>query len=299
MKEKEDKKYKRRFGDRRDARRVKAPGLQSMMGFLFPKRADCEVCLHDEIDATEVMKYIEKKNLEHPSYKTTVFHCAVVAMARMCRERPLMNRFIQGWRIYERNKISISFVAKRRFKDGAEESLMVVEPKDDDTLDTISHRIYGDVNEMRKSEHSTGGIDKTLDNFMKIPFPLLALVIRLIRILDFWGKNPRFLTEGDPNYTTILAANLGSIGAPSVYHHLNNYGTNSIMVTIGALHDKEVRMPDGTMQTRKMIDISATIDERIGDGFYFIRSLNLIKHIFANPELLDRPLSEPSGYEYE
>ena len=295
----EEKKRKRRFGDRRDAHRVKAPGLQSIMGFLLPKRTDCEVSMIDTIDATELVRFLEKRNAEHPDFKTTVFHCAVVALARMVRERPMMNRFIQGWRIYERNTISISFVAKRRFADGAEESLLVFEPKDEDTLDVVSKQIYGDIHEVRKSEHATGGIDQTLDNFMKIPFPLLALVIRIIRILDFWGMNPRFLTDGDPNYTTILAANLGSIGGPAVYHHLNNYGTNSIMVTVGTLRDEDVRMPDGTYETRKLIDVSATLDERIADGFYFVRSLKLVKHIFAHPELLDRPLGEPSGCQYE
>ena len=134
---------------------------------------------------------------------------------------------------------------------------------------------------------------------MKLPFPILALAIRIIRILDFWGINPRFLTDGDPNYTTILCSNLGSIKAPAVYHHLNNYGTNSIMVTIGTLRDEEVRQSDGTYQTRKMLDIGATLDERIADGFYFVRSLNLLKYVFAHPEILDDELGKPSGYTYE
>ena len=295
----EEKHPKRRFGDRRDARRVKAPGLQSIMGFLLPKRTDCEVFLHDTFDATEAVKYLEKKNAEHPEYKTTIFHCMVMCMAKMLKERPYLNRFIQGWRIYERNEISISFVVKRRFQDGAEESLMVLRPEDTDTLDTISKRIVGDVRETRKSEHATGGIDQTMDNFMKIPFPILALAIRIIRILDFWGVNPKVLTEGDPNYTTILCSNLGSIKCPAVYHHLNNYGTNSIMVTIGTLHDEWVKKPDGSFELRKMIDIGATVDERIADGFYFIRSLRLIKHIFSHPELLEEELAKPSNYDYE
>ncbi len=290
---------KKRWYDRRDARRVKAPGLQSIMGFLLPKRTDCEVYLHDDLDVTELAAYLEKKNESHPEYKTTIFHCAVVGMAKMLMERPLMNRFIQGWRIYERDEISISFVVKRRFADGAEESLMVLHPQESDNLDSISKKIIGDVNETRKSEHATGGIDQTLDDFMKLPFPILALAIRIIRILDFWGINPKFLTDGDPNYTTILCSNLGSIKAPAVYHHLNNYGTNSIMVTIGTLRDEEVRQSDGTYQTRKMLDIGATLDERIADGFYFVRSLNLLKYVFAHPEILDDELGKSSGYTYE
>ncbi|MBQ4307493.1 MAG: 2-oxo acid dehydrogenase subunit E2 [Lachnospiraceae bacterium] len=290
---------KRRWCDRKDGRYVKAPGLQTVMGYLFPKRTDCEVCLRDEIDATELMKYLEEKNASHPEYRTTIFHCAITAMARMVRERPLMNRFIQGYRLYERNEISISFVAKRRFADGAEETLMVFVPKDEDTVDSVSRMVAGEVKEARKSEHATGGVDELLDKFAAMPRLLLIIAIRIIRWLDFWGINPDFLTEGDPNYTTILTSNLGSIKCPSVYHHLNNYGTNSIMITIGTLHNEEVLMDDGTRQIRKMIDYGATLDERIADGFYFARSLKLIKHIFAHPELLDRPLGEPSGFDYE
>ncbi|MBQ9468917.1 MAG: 2-oxo acid dehydrogenase subunit E2 [Clostridia bacterium] len=298
-KKEEQKKIKRKWGDRKDGRRVKAPGLQTIMGYLWPNRTDCEVYLRDVIDATELLKYLEKRNAEHPEYKTTLFHAAVTGMARMVRERPLMNRFIQGRRLYERNEISISFIAKRRFADGAEESLIVLKPKDEDTLDTVSRRICGDVTETRKSEHATGGIDKTLDTLAALPRFLLIPIFKVVRWLDFWGKIPRSMMEGDTHFTTIIASNLGSIRCPSVYHHLNNYGTNSIVITIGTLHKEEVLTSGGTKEVRDVIDIGATLDERIADGFYFARSLKLIKHIFAHPELLEKPLGEDSGYDYQ
>ncbi|MBQ0078258.1 MAG: 2-oxo acid dehydrogenase subunit E2, partial [Eubacterium sp.] len=101
------------------------------------------------------------------------------------------------------------------------------------------------------------------------------------------------------NYTTVLLSNLGSIKCPSVYHHLNNYGTNSVMITIGTIHKAQVVDKDGNVQIRDMVDISATLDERIGDGFYFARSLKLIQYMAAHPELLDMPLEEESGYDYK
>ncbi len=290
---------KRRWGDRKDGRRVKAPGLQTVMTALLPKRTECEVYLHDTIDATELLKYLARKNEGRTENKMTIFHCIITALARMCRERPLMNRFIQGYRIYERNEISLSFVAKRRFADSAEEALMFLVPKETDTVDDISRTIIGDVREARKSEHATGGVDELLDKFAALPRPLLAGSVRLIRYLDFWGKNPDFITAGDPNYSTILVSNLGSIKCPSVYHHLNNYGTNSIMVTIGTLHKEEILMEDGHKEIRDVVDIGATLDERIADGFYFARSLKLLRHIFAHPELLDKPLNEESGFDYK
>ena len=71
------------------------------------------------------------------------------------------------------------------------------------------------------------------------------------------------------------------------------------MITIGTLHKEEVVMDDGHREIRDVVDIGATLDERIADGFYFARSLRLIRHIFENPELLERPLNEPSGFDYQ
>ena len=285
-------KRKRRWGDRRDGRWVReVTGLQCVMANLMPNRTDSEVCLSDKFDVTELVKYLDAKNASHPDFKTTLFHCILVAVAKMIRERPFLNRFIQGRRTYERDEITLA--------DGADEALMVLTAKDEDTLDTVSQRIVGDIRETRKSEHSTGGVDAAVDAFAKIPRLLLMFAIRVIRWLDFWGLVPRALTDGDPNYTTVLLSNLGSIKCPAVYHHLNNYGTNSIMVTIGTLHKEELIMEDGTKQVRDVVDFCATLDERIADGFYFARSLKLIRYIFAHPEMLDRPIGEPSGFEYK
>ena len=290
---------KRRFGDRRDGFRVKAPGLQTVMTCLMPKRTDSEVFVSDKIDVTELLRYLEQKNEQDPSVRRTLFHCVVTAMARTVRERPLLNRFIQGATIYERYEISLAFVVKRRFADHAEESLMFLTPEDSATLDDISRRIVGDVKEIRKSEHATGGVDALLDRFAAMPRLLRMFLVRIIRYLDFWGVNPRFITEGDPNYASVFLSNLGSIGCPSVYHHLNNYGSNSIMITIGTIHREALVDRDGKSEVREIVDIGATLDERIADGFYFARSLKLVKHICANPQLLDLPLSEPSGFRFE
>ena len=292
--------YKLKWGDRRDGKRVKMPGLQTIMGHLYPNRTDCEVYLHDTIDVTDLLEFIKKKNEEHPDYKTTFFHCVIAAVARMVKERPVMNRFFQGRRCYERFEISVAFVAKLAFDDHAEEALLFFVPKDNDNVDSVSKMVVDKVKKVRsKGTEDKGGIDDLLDKFAKIPRPLLMFVLKVIKWLDFWGKNPQALTEGDPNYASVFLSNLGSIKCPAVYHHLNNYGTNSMMITIGTIRDEIKIMPDGSHQVRKVCDIGATLDERIGDGFYFARSLKLVHHICANPELLDRPIGEPSGFDYQ
>lgn len=294
---------KRKFGDRRDGRLIKETrGLQGIMPHLLDKRTDAEVFLSDKFDVTDLLEYINAKNKEieeaGEDYKITLFHCVVAGVTRMIMERPMLNRFIQGRKIYERYDVSMSFVAKRRFTDHAEEALMVLVPKGTDTIFDISKKIVGDVHETRKSEVADGGIDGLMTTLAKLPMPVLAFVVGFIKFLDFWGHNLPSITSGDPNYTTVLLSNLGSIKCPSVYHHLNNYGTNSIMITIGTIHKEELIMSDGSKQIRDVVDFGATLDERIGDGFYFARSLKLVKHIFANPELLEKPLNLPSGFDF-
>ena len=284
--------------DRRDGILVRdIPSLNLIMANLFPARADCEVYLHQENDVTELLKFIDARNTPDAPFKTTLFHCFVTMVARVCNERPYLNRFIQGGRIYQRDEITVSFIAKRRFADHSEESLMQYLAQADHTLADISRKIVGEVHEMREQKHSTG-LDDILDKLAAMPRLALMLFMQIIRWLDFWGKVPKVLTDGDSNYSTVLLSNLGSIKCPSVYHHLNNYGTNSVMITIGALHKKCVLGENGALEQRDYVDIGATLDERIGDGFYFARSLKLFQYICSNPELLDRPLGEDSGYDY-
>lgn len=291
---------KKKWGDRRDARWVKeTPGMQTVMCHLYPNRTDNEAYLNFRLDITELLKYLEKKNAEHPEYKTTVFHALIFAIAKMIHERPKMNYFIQGRRMYERDKISVGFVCRRRFTDHSEEALMFFEPTEEDSLDSLSYRIAGEVRETRKSEQATGGIDDLLNKFAAIPRVLLMIVIRIIRWLDFWDLTPKALQEGDPNFASCFLSNLGSVGCEACYHHLDNYGTNSFFVTVGVIKKDEVFMPDGTKQVRDVVDIGAIVDERIADGFYFARSLKLIRYLFASPELLEKPLGESSGFDYK
>ena len=77
------------------------------------------------------------------------------------------------------------------------------------------------------------------------------------------------------------------------YHHLNNWGTNSLFVTIGECRKRTVYFEDGTFEIRSTVDIGLTIDERIADGYYYSGTMRLLKHLLQNPELLELPAGEP------
>ena len=288
----------RKWGDRYDAKRVRdIDGMHFYMAYLMPKRCDAEVYINEKLDITELLKYIKEKNLSGER-KVTLFHCIIAAMARTIKMRPLLNRYISGKRYYMRNDISMGFVIKKQFEDHAEETLMIYHPKDDECLTDITDNLSPKVKEARKENDNGQSVDDILNVIKKLPKPIMNIFMFLLRVLDNLGLMPKMITSVDSNYCSVLLSNLGSIKCDAVYHHLNNFGTNSIVITIGEIHKEVVLDDDNKLVVRDMVNIGATLDERIADGFYFAKSLKLIKHICKNPHLLDKTLGEDIDFEF-
>ncbi|MBR4173456.1 MAG: 2-oxo acid dehydrogenase subunit E2, partial [Clostridia bacterium] len=49
---------------------------------------------------------------------------------------------------------------------------------------------------------------------------------------------------------------------------------------------------NGSVTMRDSVDLGFTVDERIADGYYFSKTIQLFKNILENPEVLDKPLIE-------
>ncbi len=288
---------KRKHGDRRDGRRIRnLDGLHCIMLHLMPRRTEAEVYLEHSIDVTELMDFVARKNSGNADYKTTVFHCVVAGIGRVVQARPYLNRFVCGRKLYARNEITLSFVAKRKFQDHAEESLMTITAHNDTNLTAISRKITGDVEQLRH-EKGSNDFDAIIDRVGHLPGPILHLFIGLLQRLSAIGCLPAALTQGDTNHTTVLLSNLGSIQCDCCYHHLNNYGTNSIMVTVGVIRDVPQLMEDGSVSVRKIMKLGFTADERIADGFYFAKSLKLLEYLLTHPQLLEVSLGEEIAYD--
>ena len=43
---------------------------------------------------------------------------------------------------------------------------------------------------------------------------------------------------------------------------------------------------------RDSIDLGLTIDERIADGYYYSKTVRLLRKLLENPEFLEQPLNE-------
>jgi hypothetical protein len=265
------------------------------MPYLYPNRADNEAFIREEFDLTNLEVFLEKKNAElDKAHRYTIFHAVCAAVVKTFTLRPKMNRFIKGCRLYQRDELSLGFVVKKQFKDNAGEGLAFIKFGPETTIDSLHERIMKEIFECRsdKLDNSTKGMEM----FTHLPRWLMRIVIHILHRLDFYGKVPHDLLKADPNYASVFLTNLGSIRLNAAYHHLSNWGTNSVFVIIGEKGRRPVFHEDGTFEMRTMLSVGITLDERIADGYYYAQTIRLIKKLLEEPELLDRPANEEVDY---
>ena len=292
----ERKKHRR---DRKDGYYI--PGLDSMhvmMPYMFGDRTNNEAVMGEVIDLTEVDKFLAAKNAENPEFKYTWFHVITAAIAKTMLLRPKMNWFIAGGRYYERKKIEVAFNVKRKFEDEAEEALakFVLDPEGGSVLEQVHSYVHHFVYKDRKEDHRDGATS-ILDVVKKLPRPLFRLMAWTLKKLEYYGHYPQALSEDDPCYSSCYITNLGSIKLNADYHHLFNWGTISFFVVISEKKLRPFWHEDGSYDLRNTIKLGMTVDERIADGYYFSKTLRLVRHLFAHPELLDEPAATPVEFE--
>ena len=289
-------KKKRKRGDRRDGVWLKdLDALHTIMPYIYPNRADNEAFISERIDLEPINRYLEEKNRNNEGEPYKFFQVLIAALVKTITLRPKMNRFIQGYRIYQRNVLTMGFVVKKEFNDESHEALAFIPFEADTTLETIHQKIMDEIHSCRGDapDNSTA----SMEILKKLPKPVLTFVMWIIRKLDFYGRVPEFLVKTDPNYASCFITNLGSIKLKSGYHHLSNWGTNSLFVIIGEKKLSPFYDEQGNVTMKETIDLGLTIDERIADGFYYSRTIKLLKHLLQHPELLELPADQEVDYE--
>ena len=288
-------KTKRRFGDRKDV--VLLRDLDSMhfiVPLLYPNRCDNEAFISERIDLTNLNAYLAKKNGDGPKYPLKMFYVIVAAAVKACRLRPKMNRFIANKNVYQRNELTAAFVVKKEFSDSGAEALAKLRFEAQDTMDSIWGKVVDQITAGRSEQVDSS--TESMDMFNRMPRFLSKFIVWVITRLDIHGWVPASLIETDPYYCTIVLTNLGSIKLHAGYHHLTNWGTNSVFVVVGEKKKRPFFDEEGHCEMRDSIDLGLTVDERIADGYYFSKTIRLMKTLLENPELLDAPLDTEVDY---
>lgn len=279
----------RKWGDRRDGKLIrKLDSMHYIMPLMYPNRCDNEAFIRFTVDLTAADEFLAKKNADSPEYKYNIFQLVLTAVLKTIKQRPKMNYFIANQNMYERNDLTAAFTVKKIFSDNGGEALARINAKDEDTLDSIHNEIFRQVSFCRsdKKDAST----ESMDLVQKIPGK--HLIGALVRFLDRHGWMPASMIATDPYQCSVVLTNLGSIGLDAGYHHMTNWGTNSVFCAIGIKKKRPFYDDEGNVTMRESIELGLTIDERIADGYYYSKTVKLLKYLLENPELLERPLNE-------
>lgn len=282
---------KKCFGDRKDAKKIRnMDGMHNIILDLKPNRCDSDVYINQKLDVTNLIKYMDKLKKKYPEKHITYFHAFVAAIGKLFYNRPYLNRFVANRTYYEHDDVKIAFVAKTQFTDDASELLCVVKVEADDNLFTISDKISEKVAKIRQNTRSdTNDIVDIVGRFPKF---LRVPVLGFIKFLDRHGWLPRSMINDNIYYSSIIVSNLGSIDCGSIYHNLTNFGTSSMLSTMGKIHKEKIVNEKGKEELRDICDFGTNCDERIADGLYFAKSIGLLQYIFDNPETLEDKASE-------
>ncbi len=284
-------KRKRRFGDRKDGRRLRTLSPFSMVSpYIMKNRAGAQNKMHYTLDIARVEEYIRRKRAEGLK-NFGVLHVLVAAYVRTVALRPAINRFISGQKIYARNNIETVMAIKTEMSLESDDTMIKLRFQPDATAEDVYHAFVKEI-EANRGETATGTSDfeKTARFLRYIPGLLLKFTVAFLNFLDYFGLLPRFLTNLSPFHGSMVITSMGSLGIPPVYHHLYDFGNIPIFIAYGA--KKKMIVPQrgtGEPEYKKFLDFTVTTDERICDGYYFASALKLLCSTLENPDVLDTP----------
>ena len=257
------------FGRRRDGVLAKVPPYRQIMPFLMRGRNESSVLFEQQLDMSRAQPWLHAWN-QRTGQHATAFHLVLHALARVLHERPRLNRFVVGRRIYDRRGVFLSFVAKKAMQDDAPLATIKRAFPAGETFDAMVAALTDEIKTAKSDAISK--VDKELSIFLRFPGFLLAASIRLLRWLDGHGLAPRALIGDDPMYTSAFVANLGSLGIDAAYHHLYEYGNCPLFCTVGRVDPK----------TRELV-LRYSYDERVEDGFYAASALGMMRAWLEDP----------------
>jgi hypothetical protein len=266
------------FGRRPDGTLVRdLSTMRRFMPFVSPRRNDSLFYFAQAVDAEPGLAFLERLNADRPPERAvTFFHLVLRAIARILAEKPRMNRFVAGGRLWQREGVWLTFSAKRAFTVDAPILTVKRRFEPDETLLDMVDAIHDRVAAGRRGARSTS--DREMDLLLRLPPPLVRLVMSLARSADALGLLPRSMIDADPLFTSVFLANVGSVNLTGGYHHLWEWGTCSTFCVLGKVEPGE----DG----RRRVTLKYSYDERIEDGFNAGIGLEQVREWLENPEKL-------------
>lgn len=287
-----DGKYHPTWGDRKDGRRLRTlSGMSVVAGYIMPDRNDACNSIQGSFEISAVERYIHKKRAEGLK-NFGIIHVCLAGYVRCAAKYPGCNRFFSGQRVYQRDEdIQFTMTVKKEMRTDAPDTTIKLHLTTSDTADEVYAKLNEKIEEVKNTP-----LDSSFDNvaglLASMPGLLLKFTVWLLKLLDYFGKLPLFLTELSPFHGSVIFTSMGSLGIPPIVHHLYNFGNLPTFLAIGRKYRRNEIDEEGKVITRRYVDYVVNCDERVVDGFYYAAMLKHFQKIIRNPSVLDNPPEE-------
>ncbi len=260
----------------------------NVVGTVFmPSRNGASNQFSTTIDITETEKYIHERR-KNGLPGLGIMHVILAAYVQTVASYPGINRFIRGHKIYARNNIEMCLTVKKEMALDAQETVIKIPAEPTANIEDIYNTISDLVKENKK-EGDGNGMDFAARILTFMPSVLMWVVMWFLRLLDYFGLLPRFLTSLSPFHSSMFITNVGSLGIPPVFHHLYDFGNIPLFISLGMKQTKYITQSDGSVEKRKYVDITIVCDERICDGHYYATAFKKLKRLAEKAWLLEKP----------
>lgn len=282
------KKRRRRLCDRHDGRKLRGiTPMTRITPYIMPYRYDACNTFADSINVHRVDELCRRK-VKQGMTNFSMLHVLIAAYVRTISQRPALNRFVSGQKIYARNTIEVNMVVKRKMSLDTPDACIKVRFEPTDTLDDVYEKFNKAVME-NTGEGDLNSTDKLNRFLLHIPGLLLRWTIGFLKFLDYFGWLPKAVTDLSPFHGSMIITSMGSLGIKPIYHHLYEFGNLPVFLAYGAKRTEYEPDAEGKIHKRRYVDIKVVTDERICDGFYYASGFKLFRRILEHPEQLELP----------
>lgn len=268
---------------RRDGKRAKNLDLEyAIAPHIMSKRNDALNMIELNIPQKPIQDYLNQKRKEGKN----ISHLAVfiAAYTRILAEFPDINRFVANKTVYDRNEYNVGMVV---LKSGQMDNGTMSKVNFDleDTIFDVNDKMNAYI-ESNRDETQVNATDKLAKGLLSVP-GLLRFGVCAFKVLDKFGLLPRAIIDASPFHTSMSISNLASIRTNHIYHHIYNFGTTGVFITLGNSREVPKTDKDGNVILEKCIPLGVVMDERICSGSYFALAFRKFRKYLSDPTLLE------------
>ena len=232
--------------------------------------------------------YIRKH--KDSGYNMSFMTIMAAAYVRAIHHFPALNYFVMGKKIYRHKDITMSLVVLKEGGDGSpQEALAKITFEPTDTIFQVAEKMEKEVSHAKKAGEKNGTANFA-GTLLQIPL-LPSLVVAAARLLDRLGILPRFINRLSPFHCSFFITNMMSIGLPSIYHHLYNFGTCSVFLSVGK-PERQLTTVGGNVARKLMVPMGIVTDERVCGGAGYVMGAHCFLNYLKHPELLELTIEE-------